>query len=276
MAKPWQGSRIFTNSINGMRDMARRTGAQAKARGKGWGKAQENGFTLVELAIALVVIGLLIGGVLKGQELVVNARINTVAQDMRKYTAAIISFNEAYGAFPGDIRSPSTALLACTTDFCSQGGNGDGRIGNHAASGINRSSIGNEPFNVFVHLSKAGMIEQMFDPKVSDLPTYWSELFFPKVPLRGSSGPVFLRVYHFRALDAQPLQGIMGWPPGHVFHTEALGRYVTLMDAKMDDGKPYTGNIRSPAPSPCAQSTSVNAYIAASTASCPVFTRADF
>ncbi len=65
-------------------------------------KRQQSGFTLVEIAIVLVIIGLLLGGVLKGQEMIENSRIKAVAADMRGVSAAYNSYVDRFHAIPGD------------------------------------------------------------------------------------------------------------------------------------------------------------------------------
>jgi prepilin-type N-terminal cleavage/methylation domain-containing protein len=63
---------------------------------------KQAGFTLVEIAIVLVIIGLLLGGVLKGQEMIENARIKAVVADMNGVAAAYNSYVDRYRAIPGD------------------------------------------------------------------------------------------------------------------------------------------------------------------------------
>src|SRR5258706_14251471 len=70
-----------------------------KANNKG---LSESGFTLVEIAIVLVIIGLLLGGVLKGQEMITQAKIKNVINDFNGVTAAVNSYQDRYRALPGD------------------------------------------------------------------------------------------------------------------------------------------------------------------------------
>ena len=61
-----------------------------------------NGFTLVEIAIVLVIIGLLLGGILKGQEMITQAKIKNVVTDMSGVSAAMYGYQDRYKALPGD------------------------------------------------------------------------------------------------------------------------------------------------------------------------------
>ena len=63
---------------------------------------KQAGFTLIEIAIVLVIIGLLLGGVLKGQEMMTNAKIKRTSNDFNGVSAAIYSYLDRYSAFPGD------------------------------------------------------------------------------------------------------------------------------------------------------------------------------
>ena len=65
-------------------------------------KNQQSGFTLVEIAIVLVIIGLLLGGVLKGQELITQAKIKNVSNDLNGVTVAIYGYQDRYKRLPGD------------------------------------------------------------------------------------------------------------------------------------------------------------------------------
>src|SRR5437773_4341126 len=65
-------------------------------------KSTEAGFTLVEIAIVLVIIGLLLGGILKGQEMITQAKIKNVINDFNGITVAITSYQDRYRALPGD------------------------------------------------------------------------------------------------------------------------------------------------------------------------------
>ncbi len=63
---------------------------------------KDRGFTLVEMAIVLVIIGLLLGAVLRGSQLVRNARVKSLSNDLRSYYAAVYTFMDKNGRLPGD------------------------------------------------------------------------------------------------------------------------------------------------------------------------------
>ena len=67
-------------------------------------KNNQSGFTLVEIAIVLVIIGLLLGGVLKGQELINSAKVKNLATDFRNIPTCYLPIRTSSGRFPGMIR----------------------------------------------------------------------------------------------------------------------------------------------------------------------------
>ncbi len=108
---------------------------------------KENGFTLIEIAIVLVIIGLLLGGVLKGQELITSARVRNIISQQDGVKAAFFGFLDRYRAYPGDYGQATINIPGCAT--C-QNGNNDGQI---LTNGAIIESIA-----VWEHLSKAGFI----------------------------------------------------------------------------------------------------------------------
>jgi prepilin-type N-terminal cleavage/methylation domain-containing protein len=87
-------------------------------------KSTETGFTLVEIAIVLVIIGLLLGGILKGQEMITQAKIKNVIHDFSGITIAITSYQDRYRALPGDDPNATTRW----TTQAPASGNGNGII----------------------------------------------------------------------------------------------------------------------------------------------------
>src|SRR5215831_4773158 len=86
-------------------------------------KRYNRGFTLIEIAIVLVIIGLLLGGVLKGQELITGARVRNLISQQDGIKAAFFGFQDRYRALPGDYPAASTNIAGVNIV-----GNGNGRI----------------------------------------------------------------------------------------------------------------------------------------------------
>ena len=107
------------------------------------------GFTLIEIAIVLVIIGLLLGGVLKGQELITAARVRNLISNQDGVKAAYFGFLDRYRSLPGDYSTANAQanIPGCTGCF---GGNANGQIVTDGTS--------SEAVHVWEHLSKAGFI----------------------------------------------------------------------------------------------------------------------
>ncbi|MBA4418508.1 MAG: prepilin-type cleavage/methylation domain-containing protein [Syntrophus sp. (in: bacteria)] len=90
----------------------------------------QRGFTLVELAIVLVIIGIILGAVLKGQELINSAKTKRVYNQQREITAAVYSYFDKYQRFPGD---DNTAVARGGVWAATGAGNGNGLIDNPGA-----------------------------------------------------------------------------------------------------------------------------------------------
>jgi len=73
-------------------------------------KSYTSGFTLIEIAIVLVIIGLLVGGVLKGQELITGARVRNLISQQDGIKAAFFGFQDRYRALPGDYAAADTNI----------------------------------------------------------------------------------------------------------------------------------------------------------------------
>lgn len=87
-------------------------------------KKIQTGFTLIELAIVLVIIGLLLGGVLKGQELINSAKVKNLTADFRNIPVYIYGYQDKFKAMPGDDKAAVTHLGSGATNAGSTGGNG--------------------------------------------------------------------------------------------------------------------------------------------------------
>jgi prepilin-type N-terminal cleavage/methylation domain-containing protein len=94
-------------------------------------KTNQKGFTLVEIAIVLVIIGLLLGGILKGQEMITQAKIKNIISDFSGISAAFHGYQDRYRALPGDDLGAAARWTGATA------GNGNGVIaGTYNNAGI--------------------------------------------------------------------------------------------------------------------------------------------
>ena len=121
---------------------------------------RQAGFTLVEIAIVLVIIGLLLGGILKGQELINSARVRNLADTTSGIQAAYYGFIDRFRRVPGDWDGP-TAQQAIGVAINSPGGNNNGRLDHPAGSEYG------EPISLWEQLSKAGFIQGSFNGGVA-------------------------------------------------------------------------------------------------------------
>lgn len=116
------------------------------------GRLSQSGFTLLEIAVGLLVLGLLVGGVLKGQELISAARVRAVIQQQDSVKTAYLGFLDRFRALPGDFASATTMLAgvsgACGIAGSPGNGNGNSRI----------QSADGEAILAWEHLSKAGFL----------------------------------------------------------------------------------------------------------------------
>jgi len=125
-------------------------------------KMQQNkGFTLVEIAIVLVIVGLLIGGVLKGQEMITNAKLKRIESDNAGIAAAMFSYQDRYLQLPGDDSDAASRFDVYSGETAANiNGNGGGTVegawdANNGTS-IVAASLESEKF--WGHLRAAGLV----------------------------------------------------------------------------------------------------------------------
>lgn len=184
---------------------------------------KQSGFTLIELAIVLVIIGLLLGGVLKGQELINSAKAKNIASDFKNAQIFIYGYQDKFRAVPGDDQAVTT------------------HIQNATRATTPGSTLGN------------GQIDGNWN---SDIKTDESYLFWQHVRMAGfSTGPTSVDDGNYVPHNADGgrlgVQGIKnfatitGMSGLYVVCSENIaGRLAKVIDTSLDDGEPSTGSVR--------------------------------
>ena len=200
------------------------------------------GFTLVELSLVLVIIGLIIGGVLVGKDLIASAEIRATVSVYQQLDAAVNTFKMKYNCLPGDCPNASDF------GFGTINGDGNGHIDNYV--GVTGQPDFGEPHFFFTELSQAGL---------ADLPPPFPAQHGPLPP--GGNVPTYNGwwIFYVPAMgDAQDFQGgpayFLSSITGHafgiasgLFNTDAAFITPTTafqIDAKIDDGMPTSGNVQ--------------------------------
>jgi prepilin-type N-terminal cleavage/methylation domain-containing protein len=176
------------------------------------------GFTLVEIAIVLVIIGLLLGGVLKGQELINQAKIKNINNDLNGMSAAVYGYQDRYKKYPGD----DDGAAARWTSPLATAGDGNVQVGATAnTSVIDCSASAVENCQFWHHLRLAGFIAG--DTAVGP----------GKLSPQNAVGGVL-----------QVQQGALGMSGLVVCSTNLLGKLASAIDAQFDDGDNQKGQVR--------------------------------
>ena len=189
-------------------------------------RSQQSGFTLVEIAIVLVIIGLLLGGILKGQELINSAKVKNLANDFRVIPTYIYAYQDKFRALPGDdclakthVGAPAVDTAPCTSPM----GNG---VINGNWNDIGTS--GSESALFWQHVRLANLAAGPTDPT--------DAAYIPKNAVGGTIGISSTQTAQIE------ISGMTG--TYQVCSTGILGKFVKQLDIQMDDGQTNSGSMR--------------------------------
>lgn len=212
-------------------------------------------FSLVELSIVLVILGLLTGGILAGQSLIRAAELRSISADLSRYMAATNAFRDQYNAWPGDmtnaqsfwgVRAAGTNFvcqrtLNVTTGTCNSDGNG-------FIDEVSGDTSHGERFLFWQHLAYAGLVEGSYTG-ASNNTGYEAVVVGSNAPPGKLSNSYY---YMFVPGNNQPISGDTEYYDGpyskNTFGLRTVASPAILkpdeawsLDTKLDDGKPATG-----------------------------------
>ena len=207
-------------------------------------KSQQSGFTLVEIAIVLVIIGLLLGGILKGQELINSAKVKNLANDFRVIPTYIYAYQDKYKALPGDDSAAVTHLGTTTCAAPCQNGNGNGVINGN----WNSLTATDESYQFWAHVRMANLASG---------PTTWAgaTLADPYVPKNAIGGQMGVSSAIGGAGGQLQITGMTG--TYQICSAGILGKFVKQLDIQIDDGNTATGSMRAVADGAATNSAAV-------------------
>lgn len=188
-------------------------------------RIRQHGFTLVEIAVVLVIIGLLLGGVLKGQELINSAKVKNAIGDFRNVSTYIYAYQDRFRALPGDDAGVANRLTGAIR--ASSGGTaGNGRI----EGNWNSITTSDESVLLWQHIRLANLSSgDSRDPATTGVTlAEWlpRNAFGGRIGVTGSSP-------------------ITGWGGSFFICQDNLGgNFARQIDITLDDGLPATGSVR--------------------------------
>lgn len=184
---------------------------------------RQQGFSLIELAIVLVIAGLLLAGVMRGQELIANAKVKSLASDFRNIPTYFYGYQDRFRVLPGDDHAADTHLNGGTNAA-------GGQVQNGLIQGSwNSDTATDESFLVWQHLRLAGLATGMTDTA--------STQYAPKNSEGGRVGVT--------SVDALGAVTAGTFNTAHAMCSNGiLGRYATQLDTMLDDGAGNSGVMR--------------------------------
>lgn len=217
--------------------------------------ARQKGFTLIEMSIVLVIIGLIIGGILKGQELIESSRQKNFISQVDGYRAALTTFTERYNGLPGDFNcatdaGPCTDGRLAATNANIINGDGNGIISEAGTALTTRANMNaanldaasSEEVQFWVHLNSANLVGGVAARNVQ--PTgFGGENPIPAAPFPSSG--LSMMYGNYDSTTPKQTHWLQLHRTAGAAGTAALSpKQMFAIDNKMDDGIPGSGSFR--------------------------------
>lgn len=187
-------------------------------------KYKQSGFTLVEIAIVLVIIGLLLGGVLKGQELINSAKVKNLSNDFRTISTFVYAYQDRFRALPGDDRAADTHVNGVLAAAANRG---NARIDGNWNDAPAGGACASESCLFWEHVRRANLATGPTDFASNEY-----------VPRNAEGGPMGIT-------SISPFTGAGGWAGNfYVCSSGIQGRFARQIDTTIDDGNTTTGTVR--------------------------------
>ncbi len=220
-------------------------------------RMKSNGFTLVELAIVLVILGLITGGIMAGQSIIRASEIRSLAVQYEQYSAAVYAFDDQYMGLPGDLKD-ATAYWGDNNAACADAatpngtpgtcnGNGDGLVfSNHTYP----AGATQEASQFWNQLALAELISGSYTGLPGSASYFESIPDVNVPPTKVKNGRWAFRYYNTTGVPSHFQVGVVGnhfvagsdaggWPHGHLLTPKEAWN----IDTKTDDGQPGQGKV---------------------------------
>lgn len=202
----------------------------------------QQAFTLVELSIVLVILGLLVGGILVGQDLIHGSQVKKQITQIEQYRTSTNGFRDKYQGIPGDLRASTSNGFGMVTRSGAAGhGDGSGLVDGCLANGRN---AGCETLLYWTDLTFAGMLAPSVNTATDAVATMSAATVDQYLP-RGALGRTSVTVYTNGSMNYFQLTSVSSAAAG----VYTLASALTPMDAfnideKLDDGDPLQGSVQ--------------------------------